>query len=122
MADRKRDREESEVDTAVQEIEASLGRDADMKIKALAGLTHLVDTSDEGYAVQREAAEGGALTVLMQLLEDDSDVVRVQAAKALTVLTQHSRTARARMAVGKTTGFSHTPEKVRMGIRHPLCA
>ncbi|KAF6259892.1 armadillo-type protein [Scenedesmus sp. NREL 46B-D3] len=114
MADRKRDREESEVDTAVQEIEASLGRDADVKIKALAGLTHLVDTSDEGYAVQREAAESGAMTVLMQLLEDDSDVVRVQAAKALTVLTQHSRTAKARMAVGKTTGFSHTPEKVAL--------
>uniref|UniRef100_A0A383V8G1 UNC-45/Cro1/She4 central domain-containing protein n=1 Tax=Tetradesmus obliquus TaxID=3088 RepID=A0A383V8G1_TETOB len=114
MADRKRDREETEVETAVQEIEASLGRDADMKIKALAGLTHIVDTSDEGYAVQREAAETGALTVLMQLLEDDSDVVRIQAAKALTVLTQHSRTARARMAVGKTTGFSHTPEKVAL--------
>jgi predicted Zn-ribbon and HTH transcriptional regulator len=120
MADRKREREETEAETAVQEIEASLGRDADMKIKALAGLTHLVDTSDEGYAVQREAAEAGALTVLMQLLEDDSDVVRVQAAKAVTVLTQHSRTAKARMAVGKTTGFSHTPEKVRMSVRCPL--
>eukprot|EP00882_Tetradesmus_deserticola_P000747 GHRQ01000815.1.p1 GENE.GHRQ01000815.1~~GHRQ01000815.1.p1 ORF type:complete len:385 (+),score=179.94 GHRQ01000815.1:178-1332(+) len=114
MADRKRDREETDVATAVQEVEASFGRDADMKIKALGGLTHLVDTSDEGYAVQREAVESGALTVLMRLLEDDSDIVRIQAAKALTVLTQHSRTAKARMAVGRTTGFSHTPEKVAL--------
>lgn len=111
-AERKRDREETEVDVALQELDACLSRDTDIKLKALATLISLVDITDEGYAVQRQAAQDGALTQLMQLLEDDSDAVRAEAAKALTVLTQHSPTAMSRLAVGKTQGFSQTPEKV----------
>eukprot|EP00878_Enallax_costatus_P046844 GHUV01057147.1.p1 GENE.GHUV01057147.1~~GHUV01057147.1.p1 ORF type:complete len:171 (-),score=28.51 GHUV01057147.1:206-718(-) len=111
-ADRKRERDETEVDTAMQELEASLNRDADMKLKALQTLRDLMDLKDEGYTVQRQAAEAGVLTMLMQLLEDDAESVRVDAAKALTAVTRHSTPTLSRLDVGKTIGFSQTPEKV----------
>eukprot|EP00879_Flechtneria_rotunda_P003385 GHRR01003613.1.p1 GENE.GHRR01003613.1~~GHRR01003613.1.p1 ORF type:complete len:380 (+),score=142.31 GHRR01003613.1:163-1302(+) len=114
MADRKREREENEVDTAVTELEAALGRDSDIKLKALYAIKVLVDVHDEMYTVQRKAAEAGALPMLMQLLEDDSEVVRVEAAKALTLLAKHSTSAMQRLDVGRTTGFSQTPEKVAL--------
>lgn len=113
MADRKREREETEIDTAVQELDASLSRDTDMKLKALQTLRDLVDLKDEGYTVQRQAAEAGVLGMLMQLLEDDAESVRVDAAKALTAVTRHSTPTLSRLDVGKTIGFSQTPEKVR---------
>lgn len=119
MADRKREREENEIDTAVQELEASLGRDTDLKLKALQTLRELVDLKDEGYTVQRQAAEAGILAILMQLLEDDAESVRVDAAKALTAITRHSTPTLSRLDVGKTIGFSQTPEKVNSG--QPPC-
>eukprot|EP00775_Hariotina_reticulata_P009367 gene9367-9530_t len=110
----KRERDETAVETAVQELEAAVQRDADIKLKAVQTISGLVDQADEGYTAQREAAENGALTLLMQLLEDDAESVRVEAAKALTVLCQHSPSAMSRVHVGKTTGFSQTPEKVSL--------
>jgi len=104
--------DEAAVATAVQDLEAAVQGDADSKLKALQTLNDLVDEADEGYTVQREAAQNGALNLLMQLLEDDAGSVRVEAAKALTVLCQHSPSAMSRVRVGKTTGFSQTPEKV----------
>jgi hypothetical protein len=49
----------------------------------------------------------------MALLEDDSGSVKVAAANLLGELAGHSAGAKSRLAVGKTTGFSQTPEKVR---------
>lgn len=112
VADRKREREETEVDTVMQELEASLSRDTDMKLKALQTLRDLVDLKDEGYTVQRQAADAGVLTILMRLLEDDAESVRVDAAKALTAIARHSTPTLNRLDVGKTIGFSQTPEKV----------
>ncbi len=39
----KRPREEDEVDVAIQELEAAVGRDAELKIKGLQGLAELID-------------------------------------------------------------------------------
>jgi hypothetical protein len=47
MAERKRERDESEVATAVQELEAALTRDAEIKLKALQTLSNLLDSKDE---------------------------------------------------------------------------
>ncbi|KAF8058934.1 hypothetical protein HT031_005502 [Scenedesmus sp. PABB004] len=110
----KRERDESAVEAAVGELEAALARDADMKLKALVALVALVDFKDEGYAAQRQAAEAGALALLMQLLEDESDAVRVQAAKTLVAVTKHSTPARERLSAGKGLGFSQTPAKVAL--------
>jgi hypothetical protein len=51
----------------------------------------------------------------MALLENDSSAVKVSAANLLSELAGHSAGAKSRLAVGKTTGFSQTPEKVRGG-------
>lgn len=112
--DRKRERDETDVDTAMQELEASLSRDTDMKLKALQTLRDLMDLKDEGYTVQRQTAEAGVLSMLMQLLEDDAESVRVDAAKALTAVTRHSTPTLSRLDVGKSIGFSQTPEKVAL--------
>lgn len=110
----KREREESSAEVAVQALEASLGREADIKLKALAALAGLIDANDEAYAVQRDAAEAGVLPTLMQLLEDDSDAVRLAAAGALRGLAAHSAPALDRLDVGRTTGYAATPEKVAL--------
>ncbi len=55
----------------------------------------------------------------MQLLEDDSEAVRVEAAKALTVLTQHSSIALSRIGVGVV---SQTPEKASKQLCQCLIA
>lgn len=47
MADRKRDRDETELATAVQELEAAVARDADLKLKALQTLSDKLDCADE---------------------------------------------------------------------------
>lgn len=47
MAERKRERDETEVATAVQELEAALTRDSDIKIKSLLTLSSLLDSKDE---------------------------------------------------------------------------
>lgn len=47
MAERKRDREESEVATAVQELEVAVTRDTDIKLKALQTLSAQLDRKDE---------------------------------------------------------------------------
>jgi hypothetical protein len=47
MAERKRDRDETEVATAVQELEAAVTRDTDIKLKALQTLSSLLDSKDE---------------------------------------------------------------------------
>jgi hypothetical protein len=47
MAERKREREESEVATSVQELEAAVGRDTEIKLKALQTLSSQLDSKDE---------------------------------------------------------------------------
>jgi hypothetical protein len=47
MAERKRDRDETEVATAVQELDAAVTRDTDIKLKALQTLSSLLDSKDE---------------------------------------------------------------------------
>lgn len=47
MAERKREREESELATAVQELEAAVGRDTEIKLKALQTLSSQLDRKDE---------------------------------------------------------------------------
>jgi hypothetical protein len=46
-AERKREREESEVGAAVAELEASLAREPEIKLQALQALAEKIDTSDE---------------------------------------------------------------------------
>ena len=65
---------------------------------------------------QREAASLGVLTTCMSLLEDDSSAVKLATASLLSELAGHSSGAKSRLAVGKTTGFSQTPEKVGFGL------
>jgi hypothetical protein len=55
------------------------------------------------------------LTTCMSLLEDDSSAVKLATASLLSELAGHSSGAKSRLAVGKTTGFSQTPEKVGFG-------
>jgi hypothetical protein len=88
MADRKRERDETPVAVAMQELEAAVGRDNEMKIKSLSALRALVDPSDESYEVQKEAAAAGVLPLLMQLLEDDSTGVMAEAAETVAALTK----------------------------------
>lgn len=47
MAERKRERDESDVATAVQELEAAVTRDTEIKLKALQTLSSLLDSKDE---------------------------------------------------------------------------
>lgn len=69
-------------------------------------------TTKLNSVVQREAAGLGVLPTIMTLLEDDNAAVKVAAANVLSELAGHSAGAKSRLAVGKTTGFSQTPEKV----------
>lgn len=55
----------------------------------------LIDPADEGYSVQRAAAEALLPSVLMQLLDDDEDGVKVEAANALAAMVDHSGTGEA---------------------------
>lgn len=71
--------------------------------------------------VQRAAADGGALELLMALLEDESDAVRVAAASALKALSAHSAPATARLSVGGSIGIAQTPEKVCVGVGCQCC-
>lgn len=47
MAERKREREETEIGTAVAELETCLARDPEIKLQALQALTALMDSKDE---------------------------------------------------------------------------
>ncbi len=60
------------------------------KTQALAAAVAAIDPADEQYEAQKELAEGGALSALASLLQDDSAAVSTAAADALLKLTQHS--------------------------------
>jgi hypothetical protein len=62
------------------------------------------------------------LTTLVSLLEDDSAAVKVASANLLSELAGHSAGAKSRLAVGRTTGFSQTPEKVTGFYHLSACA
>eukprot|EP00877_Chromochloris_zofingiensis_P014659 jgi/Chrzof1/9447/Cz04g03130.t1 len=113
MAPRKREREEDEVDLAVQELESVVSRDPEIKLKALDSLRKLFDPLDEGYTAQKKAASLGVLNVLMQLLEDDSEAVAAEAALTLAALTSHIAAVMHRLEDGQAVGYSETPEKVQ---------
>ncbi|KAI8463295.1 MAG: hypothetical protein J3K34DRAFT_475344 [Monoraphidium minutum] len=85
-------------------------KEAAEKIKALRALTALIDPLDESYEVQRRTAER-VLDVIMQLLEDESRGVAVEAAVALAALSDHAGAVKDRLEAGH---FAATPEKVAL--------
>jgi len=111
MADRKRERDESALDAALQSLEASVSKEVADKTKALKDLRELIDEDDESYETQKQAAAGGVLNTLMQLLEDDSEAVAAEAALALTALCANSKAAQTRLDLTKTTATA-TVDKV----------
>ena len=122
MADRKRERDESALDAALQSLEASVSKEVADKTKALKDLRELIDEDDESYETQKQAAAGGVLNTLMQLLEDDSEAVAAEAALALTALCANSKAAQTRLDLTKTTATA-TVDKVRANpVQHYLYA
>ncbi|KIZ04687.1 hypothetical protein MNEG_3274 [Monoraphidium neglectum] len=98
------------VDEVLAALEQAPQGDEDAKIEALKGLTALIDPADESYEVQRSAA-GRVLHVLMQLLEDDSQAVVVEAANSLAALSDHAGVVKDRLEAGH---FAATAEKVAL--------
>ncbi|EFN56036.1 hypothetical protein CHLNCDRAFT_145475 [Chlorella variabilis] len=104
--------DEGEVEEALHQLQGTLERGFEHKLRALDKVISLIDPSDDQYVIQRALVNGDAAFYVTELLADAT--AGAKAAEAVAAVCRHAAPSMARLATGPLVGLDSSVERVSL--------